>query len=340
MMEKKLYKDYFNIDPKYYAAVTAELINEGKVSWKGFYPHDTFVKLLQTTYKVLSGAASRSIWVEGAYGTGKSHAALTIKSLIEATDAEVIDYFNDYGLNKDLRDKFISMKNSGKIITIHRIGSAGIHTDTDLILAVQQSVMAALKAHGIENKGEASMKDAFLKWLEKAGSKAYFNELISQEQYAWTFSGVKVDDIIEKLKTGTDLQIENIMRDIMTVLKDAGQYGLFQDVTDMAGWIKSIIQNNDLSAILFIWDEFSEYFLTHPVGLTGFQTLAEISLSHPFYFMIVAHESRNLFSDADTAKKTLDRFEPSIKIELPENMAFRLMSQAMKTTSDPVLSKQ
>lgn len=340
MMEKKLYKDYFNIDPKYYAAVTAELINEGKVSWKGFYPHDTFVKLLQTTYKVLSGAASRSIWVEGAYGTGKSHAALTIKSLIEATDAEVIDYFNDYGLNKDLRDKFISMKNSGKIITIHRIGSAGIHTDTDLILAVQQSVMAALKAHGIENKGEASMKDAFLKWLEKAGSKTYFNELISQEQYAWTFSGVKVDDIIEKLKTGTDLQIENIMRDIMTVLKDAGQYGLFQDVTDMAGWIKSIIQNNDLSAILFIWDEFSEYFLTHPVGLTGFQTLAEISLSHPFYFMIVAHESRNLFSDADTAKKTLDRFEPSIKIELPENMAFRLMSQAMKTTSDPVLSKQ
>lgn len=339
-MKNELYKDYFDIDPKYYAAVTAKLIEEGKVSWKGFYPHDTFVKLLQTTYKVLSGAASRSIWVEGMYGTGKSHAALTVKSLIDATDEEVVDYFNDYGLNQDLRDKFVAMKNSGKIITIHRIGSAGINTDTDLILAVQQSVMAALKAHGIENRGDASMKDAFLKWLEKAGSKNYFNDLISQEQYAWTFSGVQVDDIVEKLTNGTDAQVENTMRDVMTVLKDAGQYGLFSDVNDMAGWIKSIIQENDLTGILFVWDEFSEYFLAHPVGLTGFQTLAEISQSYPFYFMIVAHESRNLFADADTAKKTLDRFEPSVKIELPENMAFRLMAQAMKKTSDPILSKR
>lgn len=47
MTGKKLYKDYFNIDPKYYAAVTADLIESGKVSWKSFYPHDTFIKLLE-----------------------------------------------------------------------------------------------------------------------------------------------------------------------------------------------------------------------------------------------------------------------------------------------------
>ena len=37
-MEKRLYRDYFNIDPKYYAAVTADLIEQGKVSWKSFFP--------------------------------------------------------------------------------------------------------------------------------------------------------------------------------------------------------------------------------------------------------------------------------------------------------------
>ena len=68
----KLYREYFNIDPKYYAAVTADLIEQGKVSWKGFLPHETFVKLLEVTYKALSGQDPRSIWVEGAYGTGKS----------------------------------------------------------------------------------------------------------------------------------------------------------------------------------------------------------------------------------------------------------------------------
>ena len=91
---------------------------------------------------------------------------------------------------------------------------------------------------------------------------------------------------------------------------------------------------------MFVWDEFSEYFLNHPVGLTGFQTLAEISESDPFYFMIVAHESSALFADNETAKKILDRFEKSIKIELPENMAFQLMAQAMKTTNDPVLASK
>ena len=333
-----LYKEYFNIDPKYYAAVTADLIEQGKVSWKGFYPHETFVKLLETTYKVLSGAATSSIWVEGAYGTGKSHAALTVKSLIDATSEEVVDYFDDYGLNSDLRDKYISLKADSNILTIHRIGSAGINTDMDLVLAIQQSIMAALKAKGIENHGDASMKDAFLDWVSKKANRDYFAALISDEKYAWDFNGVSVEEVIERLNTGTDKQIETTMNKVMVVLKDAGQYGIFSDVTQMAGWIRSVIKGNGLSAILFVWDEFSEYFLNHPVGLTGFQTLAEISESDPFYFMIVAHESTALFADNETAKKILDRFEKPIKIELPENMAFQLMAQAMKTTSDPVLA--
>lgn len=331
-----LYNQYFQIDPKYYAAVTADLIEQGKVSWKGFYPHETFVKLLDTTYRVLSGQATRSIWVEGAYGTGKSHAALTVKSLIDATSEEVVEYFNDYGLNTALRDKYISLK-AQNILTIHRIGSAGINTDMDLVLAVQQSIMAALKAKGIENQGDASMREAFLAWVSKKANRNYFAELITDEQYAWDFSGVSVEDILDRINTGTDKQVEMTMNKVMKVLKDAGQYGIFSDVTQMAGWIRSVIRENNLDAILFVWDEFSEYFLTHPVGLTGFQTLAEISQSDPFYFMIVAHESQNLFADKDTANKTLDRFEKSIKIELPENMAFQLMAQAMKTTDDAVL---
>ena len=175
-----LYNQYFQIDPKYYAAVTADLIEQGKVSWKGFYPHETFVKLLETTYRVLSGQATRSIWVEGAYGTGKSHAALTVKSLVDATAEEVVEYFDDYGLNTTLRDKYVSLK-AQNILTIHRIGSAGINTDMDLVLAVQQSIMAALKAKGIENQGDASMRDAFLTWIAKKANRNYFADLISDE---------------------------------------------------------------------------------------------------------------------------------------------------------------
>ena len=339
-MSKKIYKDYFNIDPKYYAAVTADLIDSGQVSWKSFYPHETFIKLLEKTHAVLSGKDPRSLWVEGAYGTGKSHAALTVKSLLEASDEEVESYFEEFGLSRDLCGKLIADKNMGKLLTIHRIGSGSIHSDQDLILAVQDSIMTALATHGIENHGEASLRDAALKWLEKKANRDYFDQLITEEEYTWMFGGQNVDYVIELLRNGSPTQAAEMMRNIITVAENNGITALRLDIQGMAEWIKNIISENNLSAILFVWDEFTEFFQNNPNSLTGFQTLAEISLSHPFYFMIVSHESRSLFVNADTAKKILDRFVQPIKIELPENMAFRLMAQAMKITSDPVLQKE
>ena len=337
MAGKKLYRDYFNIDPKYYAAVTADLIESGMVSWKSFYPHETFVKLLEKTHTVLSGKDPRSLWVDGAYGTGKSHAALTVKSLLDATDEEVKDYFDDYGLSKDLCQKIIADKNDGLLITIHRIGSGSIRSDQDLILAIQDSIMSALEKNGITNRGEASLRDAALKWLEKKANHDYFNTLIAEEQYAWNFGGNDVDAVIDRLQNGTPAQIAKTMREVIAVAEDNGITALRLDIQGMADWIKNIISENNIKAILFVWDEFTEFFQNNPNSLTGFQTLAEISLSHPFYFMIVSHESRSLFLNAETAKKILDRFVPPVKIELPENMAFRLMAQAMKTTQDAML---
>ncbi len=340
MAEKNFYNNYFNIDPKYYSAVTADLIASGKVSWKGFYPHETFIKLLEKVHAVLSGKDPRSLWVEGAYGTGKSHAVLTVKSLLEASDEEVKEYFTDYRLSNDLCQKIISDKNDGNLITIHRIGSASIRSDQDLILAIQDSIMEALQNHGIENRGEASLKDAALTWLSKKANHDYFNELISEDQYAWSFGGDNVDAVIDILQNGNTMQVTKTMRNILAVAEDNGITALRLDIPGMVKWIKSVISENQIKAILFIWDEFTEFFQNNPNSLTGFQTLTEISLSHPFYFLIVSHESGDLFLDTETAKKILDRFVPPVKIELPDNMAFQLMAQAMKTTNDTVLKSE
>ena len=341
MNGEKLYKDYFNIDPKYYAAVTADLIKSGQVKWEAFYPHETFVKLLEKTHIMLSGKDSRSLWVEGAYGTGKSHAALTVKSLLEASDDEIRAYFKDYGLREDLCQQLITDKSNGKLITIHRIGSASIRSDQDLILAMQDSISSALKEHGIENHGEASLREAALSWFEaKEANRIYFDSLIQEDKYMWDFGGKHVDEVISILKNTEDEDaLSKMMRNILRVAEDNGITALRLDIPQMCEWIKSIIDENDISAILFVWDEFTEYFINNPNSLTGFQTLAEISESHPFYFLIVTHESSSLIQDKDMRRKILNRFvgDVTVRIEMPENMAFRLMSQAMKETDDPIL---
>lgn len=275
-MDKK-YKEYFNIDPKYYAAVTADLIKSGKVKWTAFYPHDTFVKLLEKTHTMLSGKDSRSLWVEGAYGTGKSHAALTVKSMLEASDDEIRAYFKEYGLKDDLCQQLIADKNHGQLITIHRIGSSSIRSDQDLILALQDSITKALQAHGITNRGEASLKEAALRWLEKEANRKYFDDLIHEEKYMWEFGGRSADEVIDVLKSEDEATLTNMMRNILKVAGGNGITALRMDIEAMRDWIKSIIDENDISAILFVWDEFTEYFLNNQNALTGFQTLAEIS---------------------------------------------------------------
>lgn len=74
MLQK--YREYFNIDPDFFAQVNEAVIETQPNIWQKYYPHATFVKLIKDTVSVLSRQQKLSIWVEGAYGTGKSYAVL------------------------------------------------------------------------------------------------------------------------------------------------------------------------------------------------------------------------------------------------------------------------
>ncbi len=335
----KKYVDYFYIDPRYYAAVTPELIQSQKVSWKNFFPHTVFVNLLEKIHEAVSRLNPKSLWLEGAYGSGKSHAALTIKSLFEAPDEDVEEYFRKYDLDLELCQKFLTDKNAGKIIVVHKIGSSSIHSDQDLILSIQSSIMNALETHGA-NKAENSLREAALKWLEKKANRDYIGQLIIEKQYFWDFYGKNIDEIISIIKNNPLEHSEKILSSLIKTANDNGVMAFRMDVHDLINWIKNVIEANNLKAILFIWDEFTEFFHNNPTSLTGFQTLVELSFSSPFYFLIVAHDAGGLFLNAESAKKILDRFIPPIKIDLPDNMAFKLMAQALQITDDPTLKTE
>ena len=196
-MPAQRYSQYFNIDEKYYSVVTKKLIDEGKVRWEGFYPHETFIQLLHQVVTMLSGKETKSIWVEGTYGTGKSHATLTLKCLLEAPENVVRAYFEDYGLSKDLCNKFLAARSeemNGKLIVVHRIGSSNIKNDDDLIWAVQNSVFRTLQDAGVENMAAGTMKDALLAWInERSGNKDWLAGLISEVPQ--NFGGMGLDMI-------------------------------------------------------------------------------------------------------------------------------------------------
>lgn len=337
-MAMENYRYYFDIDPDYFPAVNEAVINSNPDMWKKFFPHDTFAKLVKNTVNVLDRKQKLSIWVEGAYGTGKSHAVLTLKKLLDADESDVQEYFDKYGMDKDLCNNFLRIKNSGRVLTVHRYGSSNIHGDNDLVLAIQESIEKAFALAGIENNGRDSLKEAVIRYLTDAENKQSFNVYV-KGSYADLFGGDDVDAIVEKLRTYEDAALHALMDKIFKVARERQIRAFSMTASDLADWIKEIIEVNDLKAIVFIWDEFTEYFYNNSRNLTGFQELCELSETEPFYFILVTHVSSGLFHEGDKDFIKLNgRFvNPHSLISLPENIAFQLMGAAMEKNTDKVV---
>lgn len=335
------YKDYFDIDPDYFLAVNPDVIKSNPELWKKFYPHETFIKLIKDIVSVLNRQQKQNIWVEGAYGTGKSHAVLTLKHLLDSTEQETKEYFETFNLDQDLLKKFLYVKSEGKIITVHRYASSSIKGDNDLFIAIQESIEQALRDAGIDNAAHGAMKDAVVKYLSDEYNKQYFNGLVTGP-YASLFGGSDADKIIKDLQEYTEDALRELMRKIFKVANERQIRAFTLDDKGLCEWIRETIRQNKLNAIVFIWDEFTEYFQNNMTALTGFQTMLELSETEHFCFIPVTHKSEALFSAQDTMKnKILGRFvRPRCVIELPENMAFQLMGAAMQKNSDPVIYQE
>ncbi len=347
-MSKKTYRTYFHINEGYFPAVNEDVIKTQPDVWKSYYPHESFIRLLNQTKSVLTNNQRLSIWVEGAYGTGKSHAVLTLKKLIDCSNEELKEYFDKFKNvfeTNDLYNEFYNIKNQNKkILTVHRYGSSDVRNDKILIQCVQESIISALKEQGYSYFGQVGIKQAIINWLSDKNNMAYFESIISTQEYRLKFGGLGAEDILNQLKTySEDKAVQELIEKIQSLGEEKGIKPFVLSKEDLRGWIIDVISKNNIKAILFIWDEFSDYFSLNKGNLSGFQFLAEISESYPFYLVIVTHKSDIFFENAkdDVKLKINGRFiAPHCSIELPDNMAFVLTAHAMQKVEDKALIEE
>lgn len=330
------YNEYFDIYEGYWPEINPSNIGDPLNRWENTYPHKTFVELLKATERMLARGTNsdkKGIWIEGAYGTGKSRVAWTLKNLLDCPDDTLTSYFEEYPAllaEPDLRDKMLGHK-QGKIITAYRYASGGIDNDRALIMAVYESVTKALRDAGVSYKGENTLRGSVALWLSDEANNEFFNKLISLPEYRGlgSFAGKSADDIINLLKN-PNADVDALMRDIFSLAESRGITALSIGMDDLIRWLTDIIDQNELKAIVLVWDEFSSYFKKNRTSLDEFQKLAELSNGKPFYLMIVTHMSGSIFSESDqTGKIVRDRFVRK-EIELPDSIAFELIKHALK----------
>lgn len=158
-------------------------------------------------------------------------------------------------------------------------------------------------------------------------------DIYAKGKYQTVLNGDTADSILEKLRNFKEEALNTLVKKVFKVPVVKGSFSM--TTGELCDWIREIIEKNNLKELVFIWDEFSEYFENNMHHLTGFQQVAELAATAPFCLLIVTHKAEGYFSDGDPDKrKILDRFVSPIHISLPENIAFELMHEALKVTDD------
>mgnify|MGYP000886283454 CR=1 FL=1 len=325
------YCEYFDVDEKYFPCIDESAINSG-AAWDTTYPHQTFIDLLNLTEKMLGGNSNRSIWIHGAYGTGKSQCAYTLKKLLEVPESEVRAYWDKFEplkKNPVLLEKLVGHKTQG-IVTAYRYASGSIATPQQLFFAVQESIKKALDVNKVSYKGENSLKESVIAWLEDPIHNQFMDALLQKAKWTSTFSQSSADEIINTLKKSSD--VSSLMDNIFGLAAEEGITALNLSANSLRDWIVDIVDKNNIKLVL-IWDEFSDYFRQNSTSLGEFQKIVSICQETPFYFIIVTHPLSSLAAKYDSGDKTnpwsvvQQRFD-KVEITLPDNIAFDLIGHA------------
>lgn len=326
------YRQFFDVDEKYFPCIDDSAIEAG-APWKNTYPHETFIALLKNVERMLGGTTKRSVWIHGAYGTGKSQCAYALKKILEEPEEEVIEYWGMYDSlknNNDLLQKILGHKDR-KIITAYRYASGGITTPRDLFFAIQESVKTAIEHDSrITYHGENTLKESVIAWLEDSSHKNFFNELLAKPEWSSMFSQNSADEVLNYLRKSSD--VKSLMDNIFILADKEGITAMSLDADKLKNWLKDIIARNDAKIVL-VWDEFSGFFKQNRNSLDEFQKIVALCEETPFYFIVVTHQTESIINTEDQAWSVVrQRFEFS-QITLPDNIAFDLIGHAFNVKS-------
>jgi len=322
------YREYFDVDERYFPCIDDSAIDAG-APWDNTYPHSSFIDMLVSMERALARLDKKTLWIEGAYGTGKSQCAFALKKILEVPEEELCAYWNRYEALKkkpDLLEKLIGHKRQG-IVTAHRYASGGIMSPRDLFFAVQESVKNALVKRNIGYLGENTLKEGVIAWIDQPANKRYFNDLLQEPEWKSLFSQSSADEVLAVLRKSGEVKtlIDNIFR----LADKVGITALNLDADRLIAWLSDIIDRNNIKIVL-VWDEFSDYFKNNRESLSEFQKLAALVQNKPFYFIVVTHEPQQIYvsdNDKGNQSKVSDRFI-SCTITLPDNIAFNLIGHA------------
>ena len=286
-----------------------DILNEQTGYWKQFIPNEKFYEILRTTIDSITSTdpkKRKSIWMQGTYGTGKSHSISVIRHLLCDRKDEINDYLENSLKHKQLKERIKTFRKKGRIFPIILKGISGITDNRSFSLEIEKATENALKREHVDIAVESSFEkiiisiknDTFLNW----------DELIKENRELSIYIKDR-NDLIRKLQK-RDLKI---LRIVENILSERGWHRSHERIEQyLLDLLKRFTKEGIASGIIIFWDEFTPLLELEKNSqiLSEIQNIAELSFKNNIFLFVVSHrmptQAKNL--KQEDIEKILGRF--------------------------------
>lgn len=335
------YSDFFTISEDYSPVMTREEINKTPDRWLDFYPHTEFETICNTLLTVLK-TGEKSVWITGNLGTGKSNASLVIQKLFMDSEARVHKWFDEYASNglsdRDSFEKKLFERRKEGTLVVYDYKASSVGADSGLLVRLEKGIIAALNERGLSVPAMSNL-DTLIERIKREGKNFFKTRDSIQSHLAYLHHNIKtVDQLVNELNNPT--VSSNLLNDVETVLHKDSIYLDF-DVPMFRKWIKTVLSDNKLQRIVYLFDEFHPFIEANKAQLKTFEDVTESPGVNRFFLVPVTHMEINAYlaEGSESAKKANDRFYFR-RLQMPNDTAFRLAKHAMVDSKDKKIADE
>ena len=305
--------------------------DEKQGEWTSFIPNEQFNKVLRTVLKAVRGNdidSHKSFWLNGTYGTGKSHAVAVLSHLLcDDVDSirEWVDY--EYGDEKfaTIKNGIYNLREEKRLLTVKIYGLAAMTHPLDLALVLQKAVVATLKVKKIDISVPTDF-ESFINHIEN--NKEIWEHLI-ETHTALSSIVSSSSQLIDNLRNN-DL---GMFHRISDTLRETG-LDVRMNNENIKQWLievqDKLAEMGTYNGLLIVWDEFTDV-MTNAIGIPVLKELQEIAErfaneeNNSFLFLI-SHPSAFDKFNSEQWKQTDGRYHRE-KYNMESVSAFKIMSR-------------
>ena len=303
-------------------------------NWESFLPNQQFNEIL---IKAIGAVRNndmdkhRSMWIEGTYGTGKSHAGAVLKHLLCDNVEEIRQWVDEEYRDSQydlLRKQIYGLREKKRLMPVTLVGQCGISNKEDLALVLQTRIQKALQTNGIELDIRTDY-DNFIQHIEHNAS-------------FWDLT-IATDGELRSIAPDRK-RLVKLLRDYdsatLRTAKDAcRRQGLSVRLRqeNLSRWffeVQNLLREKTAyNGLLVVWDEFTDVVKSE-LGisiLVELQLIAEEAMNaeNDSYFLFISHPSALDRLSAQERTKTTGRYH-YMHYNMEPVSAFKIMSRKFR----------